>query len=138
MILRLQIYVCFADCSAASFNVTVKKNRVCKGCLYETYPYKRVRRWPCFVKSTMYIYNFLPYNCHIILYFPEIKWSIRLNWLDSRKGRDAFTGNDKGDNDPIKLTRTKRKREQEQKEEEMVEEKEKNANNVAVYLRVLG
>lgn len=58
--------------------------------------------------------------------------------LDSRKGRDAFVRNDKGDNDPIKLTRTKRKREQEQKEEEMVEEKEKNANNVAVYLRVLG
>lgn len=53
---------------------------------------------PC--PRKIYVYNFLPYNCHIILYFLEIEWSIRLNWLDSRKGRDASTRNDKGDNDP--------------------------------------
>lgn len=54
---RLRIYVCFVQIVQLPRDGK-KKNCVRKGRLYETYPYKSARRWPCRVleKSTYIIF----------------------------------------------------------------------------------
>lgn len=79
MILRLDYGSTCVSCRLFSCLVMVKKELRLQRTKHT--PIKVFLHAHAVSSKNLYVYNFLPYNCHIILYFLEIEWSIRLNWL---------------------------------------------------------